>query len=313
MKKLILFCIFCTLLTSCISARFREITPSISEETKRVGTVEDYWYSFQPFNILPSDESLETKALERLEAKAREAGYGGSGYTIRDISVEGKFGLLSIFSNFPCFTVLCNFQTVVAHGSVLQYKDKDNVSQYKPQVVYEEKLPPVRAEKVYEQKAPPVQETRPAAAIKPGKVFNLAVVETEIDQQSGAAKELTKAEVREITTELRRQAVNYLPKKRFNVMTSETVQAQGSAVLSDCAEENCVITLGAKIGADYIVRGTIGKFQKLFTLSVEIYDTEDGNLVASSAAVRSEKIIDLLDKSSKVCEDMYRKLVEELR
>jgi len=83
--------------------------------------------------------------------------------------------------------------------------------------------------------------------------------------------------------------------------------------LNECDGENCVITLGAKIGADYIVRGTIGKFQKLYTLSVEVYDTEDGNLVASSAAVRSEKIMDLLDKSSKVCADMYKRLVEELK
>jgi len=289
MKKIILFCIFSAILfSSCVSARFREITPSISEETVRVGTVEEEWASIQFLHILPQKDALEMKAVNELEAKAMANGYDRNIYTIRDISVEGKFGLVSLLTYFPCSFLFCNFQNVVAHGSILQYKD--NVAQYKPQVV-----------------------SKPSAAIKPGKVFNLAVVETEIDQQSGAAKELTKAEVREITTELRRQAVNYLPKKRFNVMTSETVQAQGSAVLSDCAEENCVITLGAKIGADYIVRGTIGKFQKLFTLSVEIYDTEDGNLVASSAAVRSEKIIDLLDKSSKVCEDMYRKLVEELR
>jgi len=163
-----------------------------------------------------------------------------------------------------------------------------------------------------EQKAP-TKETKPAVPTKPGKVFNLAVVETEVDLQPGSAKDISKTDVREITKELRRQAVKYLPRTRFNVMTSETVQAQGSAVLNECDGENCVITLGSKIGADYIVRGTISKFQKLFTLSVEIYDTEDGNLIASAEPVRSEKILDLLEKSSKVCADMYKKLVEELR
>jgi TolB-like protein len=141
------------------------------------------------------------------------------------------------------------------------------------------------------------------------QVKNVAVIETELDAQSGVAKDLTKAEVREITTELRRQAVRNLPKDKYNVMTEATVQAQGAAVLQDCFEENCMITLGGKIGADYIVRGTISKFQKRFTLSVEIYDTEDGNLIISSDPVRSEKIEDLLDESADVCVKMYKDFI----
>jgi hypothetical protein len=58
-------------------------------------------------------------------------------------------------------------------------------------------------------------------------------------------------------------------------MTTETVQSMGDAVLAECFGENCVITLGSKIGADYIVRGTIGKFQKVFTLEVETYETDN--------------------------------------
>ena len=83
-------------------------------------------------------------------------------------------------------------------------------------------------------------------------VRNVAVVETQIDERSGAASEINKAEVGVITNEIRREAVKNLPRARFNVMTSETVQAMGAAVLEECAEENCVIALGSKIGADYI-------------------------------------------------------------
>jgi len=142
------------------------------------------------------------------------------------------------------------------------------------------------------------------------KVANVAVIETEMDTQSGVAKNLNAAELNEITAELRRQAVKNLPKNKYNVMTSTTVQAQGAAVLEECFGENCLITLGSKIGADYIVRGTISKFQTRYTLSVEIYDTEDGNLIVSSDPIRSESIDKLLDASAVICADMYKAFIE---
>jgi hypothetical protein len=144
------------------------------------------------------------------------------------------------------------------------------------------------------------------AGISAAAIKNVAVVESDIDAQSGASAEMTPAEVRLLTAELRREAVKNLPRSQYNVMTSETVMAQGGATLEQCFDENCVITLGSKIGADYIVRGTISKFQTLYTLSVEIYDTEDGNLVASSDPVRSESIRGLLENAAPACGNMYR-------
>jgi len=144
------------------------------------------------------------------------------------------------------------------------------------------------------------------AGVSVAGVKNVAVVETEIDAQSGAGAEFTSADARLVTTELRREAVKNLPRDRYNVMTSETVYAQGGAVLEECADENCVITLGSKIGADYIVRGIISRIKTIFTLSVEIYETENGNLVASSDPVRSENVLEMLEKAAVVCADMYR-------
>jgi len=144
------------------------------------------------------------------------------------------------------------------------------------------------------------------AGISVAGVKNVAVVETEIDAQSGASALMTSADVRLVTTELRREAVKNLPRDKYNIMTTETVYAQGSAVLEECADENCVITLGSRIGADYIVRGIISKIQTKLTLSVEIYETEDGNLVASSDPVRSESVLELLEKAAVACADMYR-------
>ena len=144
------------------------------------------------------------------------------------------------------------------------------------------------------------------AASASAQIKYVAVVETEIDAQSGAAAKLNKAEVRQITAELRSVAVKNLPRDKYNIMTSETVMSQGSAKLEECAEENCVIALGSKIGADYIVRGIVSKFGTSLTMSVEMYETVDGNLVATSGLVRSANTAELLDKASAVCADMYK-------
>ena len=135
----------------------------------------------------------------------------------------------------------------------------------------------------------------------------VAVVETDVDASSGASDELKPAEVREITAELRRQATENLPRDKYSVMTSETVQSMGGAVLEECAEENCVIALGSRIGADYIVRGTVSKFQTMFTLAIELYETENGTLVVSSEAVRSENLVELLKMAKAASAEMFKK------
>jgi TonB family protein len=93
-------------------------------------------------------------------------------------------------------------------------------------------------------------------------------------------------------------------------MTKETIQAQESAVLQECAAENCIIKLGAAIGADYIVKSGIRKFGPKFTLTVEMYETKNGTLAAVlPEPVRSEKLYDILEKTTAVCVEMYKKFV----
>ncbi|GBU20542.1 hypothetical protein R80B4_00420 [Fibrobacteres bacterium R8-0-B4] len=138
----------------------------------------------------------------------------------------------------------------------------------------------------------------------------VAVVETEVNAQSGAAAKLNRAEVQEITAVLRNEARNTLPSGKYKIMTAESVIAQGGAVLEECSEENCVITLGAKIGADYIVRGTLSKFGTKLTLSIVMYETEDGTLVAS-ARVSADKAEELLEKTVTDCRAMYKTFLSE--
>ncbi|GBU22571.1 hypothetical protein R80B4_02481 [Fibrobacteres bacterium R8-0-B4] len=150
-----------------------------------------------------------------------------------------------------------------------------------------------------------------AAPAAPAQIRYVAVVETEVDAQSGAAAKLNKAEVREITAVLRDEARNNLPSDKYKIMTAETVIAQGTAVLEECAEENCVIALGSKIGADYIVRGTLSKFGTKLTLSIVMYETTDGTLVASARVVSSDKAEDLLEKTVTASKAMYKTFLNE--
>ena len=139
--------------------------------------------------------------------------------------------------------------------------------------------------------------------------INVAVIETEIDAGSAASKEIEPAELRYITQEIRRLATNSLPKPKYSIMTEQTVQAQGDAVLQECDGENCIVSLGAKIGADFITRGTLSKFRKKYTLSVEIYDTRNGMLAVSlDEPIESEDLDDLLDGFRKTAPAFFKKL-----
>jgi len=144
------------------------------------------------------------------------------------------------------------------------------------------------------------------AGMSAAGVKYVAVVETDVDAASGASADINPAEVRQVTAELRRQAAKNLPPDRYSVMTSETVQSMGGAVLEECADENCVITLGSRIGADYIVRGIISKFGTKLTLLVELYETDNGTLVISSEPVRSETKGELLEMATEACGNMFR-------
>jgi hypothetical protein len=138
--------------------------------------------------------------------------------------------------------------------------------------------------------------------------INVAVLNTEVDTESAAAKEIEDSELRYITQEIRRQAINNLPKDKYRVMTEQSVQAQGEAILQECAEENCMVSLGEKIGADFITRGTLSKFRKKYTLTVEVYDTKNGMLTASSDPVENEDIEDLLGEFRKIAPAFFAKI-----
>ena len=109
----------------------------------------------------------------------------------------------------------------------------------------------------------------------------LAVLE--IIPSSGEVDELTISEFRLLSDELRRQAVNMLPAKDFNVLTRDGMIA---LIPSDeeeaaCLAESCAVDIGRAIGVEYISTGRIAKFAGELSLTVELYETMGGRLLGS--------------------------------
>jgi TolB-like protein len=96
-------------------------------------------------------------------------------------------------------------------------------------------------------------------------------------------KELTVSETRLLSDELRRQAVNLLPAKEFNVLTRDGMIALIPADEEEaaCLAESCAVDIGRAIGVEYISTGRIAKFAGRLSLTVELYETMGGRLLGS--------------------------------
>jgi hypothetical protein len=92
-------------------------------------------------------------------------------------------------------------------------------------------------------------------------------------------------------------------------MTEEAIMAQGASVVQECAEENCIISLGNKIGADYVVKGIVSKFRTMFTLTIQIYETEHGMLIANSDPIEVTNVDSFIPKIRETAPDVFKRLV----
>ena len=96
--------------------------------------------------------------------------------------------------------------------------------------------------------------------------------------------------------QLSRDAAAYLPdlvrdeatrlkRGRFVIMTSENILAMlpPGSDLANCQGE-CSVETGRNVGADYILTGKIIKFGRTFKVSMKLYETQGGSLVAGERA-----------------------------
>jgi hypothetical protein len=105
----------------------------------------------------------------------------------------------------------------------------------------------------------------------------LEIIPSEVEE------ELTINELRLLSDELRRQAVNILPANEFNVLTRDGLIALMPAdeKEAECLAESCAVEIGRAIGAEYISSGRIAKFAGKLSLTVELYETMGGRLLGS--------------------------------
>ena len=109
----------------------------------------------------------------------------------------------------------------------------------------------------------------------------LAVLE--IIPSSEVEEELSIDELRLLSDELRRQAVNILPANEFNVLTRDGLIAliPADEKEAECLAQSCAVDIGRAIGAEYISSGRIAIFRGKLSLTIELYETMGGRLLGS--------------------------------
>jgi len=138
---------------------------------------------------------------------------------------------------------------------------------------------------------------------------NVAVLELVPD--ASAQEEISIGESRHLTDELRRQAVTALPTGEYSVLTRDNFIAlmPSNEKEAERIAEGSAVEIGRAIGAEYVSRGTIGKFGKQFTISVELYETASGKLL-SSMVFESEGIDGLLNVIRKEAKPLFQSILE---
>jgi hypothetical protein len=120
----------------------------------------------------------------------------------------------------------------------------------------------------------------------------VAVFETMADRDSV----LDEADLRYLTNELRKLALEKLTTATYSVMTRDNILSliPPDKNAAECFEGQCLVEIGRNVGADYAVQGTVSKFDGKLTLTVEAYATMSGNLVGSFTS-ESQTASGLLD------------------
>jgi len=139
---------------------------------------------------------------------------------------------------------------------------------------------------------------------------NVAVLELVPD--ASAQDEISIGESRHLTDELRRQAVTALPAGGYSVLTRDNFIAlmPRDEKEAERLAESSAIEIGRAIGAEYVSRGTIGKFGRQFTISVELYETAGGKLL-SSMVFESGDIDGLLNAVRKEAKPLFQSILSD--
>jgi len=99
---------------------------------------------------------------------------------------------------------------------------------------------------------------------------------------SGDDANLTIQEFRHLTDELRTRAREALP-PGYSILTRDNIfqLLPTDEKEAQCLAESCAVEIGRAIGAEYVTQGSVGKFDGMLTLTVELYESMSGNMLGS--------------------------------
>jgi hypothetical protein len=120
--------------------------------------------------------------------------------------------------------------------------------------------------------------------------------------------DMTISEFRHLTDELRTRARESLYKD-YTILTRDNIiqLLPPDEAERECLAEGCAVDVGRAIGAEYVTQGSVGKFGKRLTLSVELYESMSGNLLGSFVT-ESDDIDGLLSEMRKRAPGLFAKM-----
>jgi len=121
---------------------------------------------------------------------------------------------------------------------------------------------------------------------------------------------LKQSEYRHLTDELRRQARTVLP-HGYAILTRDNILSllPSDAEEAACLAESCAIDIGRAIGAEYVSQGLVGEFGGMLTLTVELYESISGYLLASFVT-ESKDVIGLLNTIREKAPELFSSITK---
>jgi len=128
---------------------------------------------------------------------------------------------------------------------------------------------------------------------------------------SGDDVNLSISEYRHLTDELRAKARETLP-STYTVLTRDNIfqLLPPDEKEAECLAESCAVDIGRAIGAEYVSQGTIGKFEGMLSLTVELYESMSGNMLGSFVT-ESKNASGLLGTIRKKAPALFAKITEK--
>ena len=135
---------------------------------------------------------------------------------------------------------------------------------------------------------------------RPVAAKRLAVLEI------GGDGSLEDAQLAFLADEVRSAALDALDRAEWTVITRENmlVLMEANAVDLAACEGQCEVETGQLIGADVVVAGDMVKMGSQFRVRLKVYDTANGQLIASEK-VESEEVDGVVDQISGACARLF--------